>query len=1191
MYRYLILLFITLLFQLVKGQEVNHEHSIYHAFIENKGQWGNNVFFKNNVEGGNMWVEQGRVIFQIQDYSMMRESHFVTSKMEDKELTYKEKLIELRFVDALKVAQVEKKGATEHYYNYFIGNDESKWASEVRGYEEFTLKNLYEGIDIRFVEQEKQIKYEFIVGPNIEPNKIKLEYSFQKELKIDRNGNLVIKTELGNIIEERPYAYQIVNGKILEIPCSYELVDNVVTFKLGEYNKRVELIIDPTLVFATYNGAISDNFGMTATYGYDGTAYIAGTVYGNGYPMPDTDAYNPTSNFTSLNVGVVTTDIFITKYSSDGTAMLWSTFFGGGDNTQGTEAPNSLICDMDNNLYLYGTTSSLDFPTTTSAFQQTHGGGTPWQSIYNGINYGVVGSDIFVSKFSSDGHQLLASTYVGGSENDGVNYTVTGGSYNGPHRYDSLTTNYGDQFRGEIMLDENKNVIVGSCTRSGDFPTQSPFQAAIGGRQDGVVFKLTNDLSTMMFSSFYGGENNDAIYSIKVDSSYNVVFAGGTNSVSLPMSATTYQPTHNGGKAEGFIAKLTPNGHTLSHSTYLGTSNYDQVYFIEIDRQDRIFALGQSYGGSFPVINAAYSNPNSSQFIARFSPDLTTIEASTVFGSGNAVSDISPSAFLVDICGNIYVSGWGGSVLPGANSMGGMPVSANAYQTTPPNGFDFYLMVIEREFAGLLYGTYMGGASAKEHMDGGTSRFDKNGVVYQAVCGGCGGYSDFPTTPGAWSSQNLSTNCNALTFKFDFDLIPHAEFTIDNAIGCAPFVVNFENFSSDSDSYKWDFGNGDIDSTTFEPTITYTTPGVYNVMLTVLDSICLISDTAFLTIEVYPELILENIPDVNLCEPETITLTADANGTATSFVWSTNTNFTDTLNLSLSDSTAIINEPVEGYYYVKALNNGCSVIDSVLINFTSASLSLDGITNLCLDDETMITASSNDVGVSFINFDWSEDSIIVSGQGTASVRVKPTVTQYLTVTAIANNGCIVNDSILISVSDIDASSVVASASETNVPIGTDIVLSAEPSGYTYSWSPSEGVNNPNAQETGATVIETTNYIVSVSDGICTKMSSIGVVAFPYTCEEPFIFVPNAFTPNGDGENDVLYLRSVIVQDVIFKIFNRWGELVFETTSLHKGWDGTFRGKQLAPDVYDYYLEGHCIDGQEFLIKGNITLIR
>jgi len=1190
MYRFLLLLILAPIILPANAQEVSHEHSVYHAFIENKGQWGDHVFFQNNVHGGNMWVEQGRVLFQLQDYSMLKDAHFSDLKT-DKELTYKEKLIELKFVDALKVTQIEKKGATDHYYNYFIGNDKSKWASDVRGYEEFTLKELYQGIDIRFIEQEKEIKYEFIVAPHVQTDKIKLKYSYQKELKIDKKGNLIIKTELGDIIEEKPYAYQIVNGKIIEIPCSYELVDNIVTFKLGEYNKRVTLVIDPTLIFATYNGAVSDNFGMTATYGYDGSAYTGGTVYGNSHPMPDPNAYDVNSNLTMLNVGnSITTDAFILKYSSDGTTMLWATFYGGGDNTQGTDVPHSLICDKDDNIYVFGSTSSIDFP-IVSGFQSAHAGGTPFSVNYNGVNYGVAGTDIYVAKFSTNGHNLLGSTYVGGDKNDGVNYIISAGNYSSAAAYDSLTMNYGDQFRGEIMLDSVNNIIVGSSTRSANFPTQNPFQPTLAGQQDGVVFKLRNDFSGLIFSSFYGGSKTDAIYSVKIDSSQNIVFGGGTTSLNLNITPGSYQNTNGGGKADGFIGKLTPDGLSLTHSTYIGSLNYDQVFFIEIDRLDNVFILGQSNGGLFPVINAAYSNPGSSQYIAKFNPDLTTIVGSTVFGSGSSTFNISPSAFLVDICGNMYVSGWGGSVLQGSPPLGGMPVTPDAFQPSSPNGFDFYLIVLEREFNSLLYATYLGGNASKEHVDGGTSRFDKNGVVYQAVCGGCWANSDFPTTSDAWSNNNLSTGCNALTFKFDFNLIPNAEFTTDNSIGCSPFVVTFENFSSDSDGYMWDFGDGNLDSTTFEPVITYTTPGTYNVMLTVTDSICLITDSAFITIEVYPEILLENIPDVYMCIPDTIILTADANGTATSFLWSSNNNFTDTLNTSLSDSTAQINEPVAGYYYVMASNNGCSVIDSVEVGFTSADLSLNGPNNLCIGDETVINASSNNPLVIFTNFDWSADSIIVSGDGSSSVTVQPNVTQYLIVTATANNGCIVTDSILISVSDIDESSVVASASESSVPVGGEVILSAEPDGYSYSWSPSSSVHNPNAQETTATVYESTTYTVSVSDGICTKSSSVWVPAFPYVCDEPFIFVPNAFTPNGDGENDVLYLRSKIVQDVIFRVYNRWGELVFETTAMHNGWDGTFRGKLLDPDVYDYYLEGHCIDGQEFLIKGNITLIR
>ena len=227
-----------------------------------------------------------------------------------------------------------------------------------------------------------------------------------------------------------------------------------------------------------------------------------------------------------------------------------------------------------------------------------------------------------------------------------------------------------------------------------------------------------------------------------------------------------------------------------------------------------------------------------------------------------------------------------------------MPISANAFQSTAPNGFDFYLAVLDRDFDGLLYGSYLGGNTSEEHVDGGTSRFDKNGVVYQSVCGGCGGNSDFPTSSGAWSNANLSDNCNNLVFKFDFDLIPKAEFITDDLLGCATYQVTLQNTSPPSDSYVWDFGNGDTTSIIYNPTVTYDQAGVYVVTLTVTDSVCLLTDTAQITITVTPALQLQVSNDTILCSPIPLTFLADSDGTADSFIWSSNNQFSDTLNTS-----------------------------------------------------------------------------------------------------------------------------------------------------------------------------------------------------------------------------------------------------------------------------------------------------
>src|SRR3989344_1434603 len=721
-----------LLFPLIGvSQEIDHAHSLFHGMTENKGQWDNQVLFQSRSQKHTIWVQQHGFIFDIRDYSVLQKAHANPDNgLENTD--YTQTIVAAHFVGSQTVTSIEKHKPGTHYYNYFLGNNQHKWATAAYSYNEAVLKDFYAGVDLKVFDDETKFKYELWCQPNSAVNSIAIDYKGAKQLKLDEKGNLIVSTPLGDLIEQAPIAYQIYNGKISPVKCAFKLTGNRVSFDLGSYNKSAVLVIDPTLVFATYCGSVTDNFGMTATYGYDGTAYSAGTVYGNSYPTPDNSAYDVTSNFTVVNVAnSVTTDAFLSKYSPDGSTMIWTTFIGGGDNTQGTETAHSLICDKLNNVYMYGVTSSIDFP-IVNGYQPNHGGGTPLSVNFNGSNFGTTGTDIYVAKFSANGQNLMGSTYMGGSLNDGVNFKVSSGNYSSVAAYDSLTTNYGDQFRGEIMIDSVGDCMIASCSRSADFPISNAFQPVIGGQQDGVIFKLSSDLSTLQWSSFFGGSNNDACYSVKIDSSYNIVFAGGTSSNNLPGTAGAVNPNYMGGKTDGFVAKLTP--------------------------------------------------------------DLTAVQNSTIFGNGNGAINISPSAFLVDICGNMYISGWGANILQGT-PLSGMPISANAFQSTAPNGFDFYLAVLDRDFDGLLYGSYLGGNTAQEHVDGGTSRFDKNGVVYQSVCGGCGGNSDFPTTTNAWSNTNLSSNGNNLVFKFDFELIPEAEFFTDDLLGCASYEVTLQNTS------------------------------------------------------------------------------------------------------------------------------------------------------------------------------------------------------------------------------------------------------------------------------------------------------------------------------------------------------------------------------------------------------------
>jgi gliding motility-associated-like protein len=1191
MNRYVLIASLLLSWWKCFSQEIDHPHRENFALIENKGQWADKVLFQSRSQGNNIWVQQHGFLYDIRDYSGVKAAH--DNKLPDPNNgVFRGALAAANFLNSNEVHEIIQEKPLPFYFNYFVGNDSSTWATGVKGYQEVTLKNFYNGIDLKVFDTPEKFKYELWCSPGSPMDLIQIELKNFESIQLTKKGDLVMKTYLGDLIEKKPIAYQLLHGKLIPLECSFVLEGNILSFQLEKYAPEATVIIDPVLVFATYSGSPSDNFGMTATYGYDGSAYSGGTVFGNAYPTPDPLAFDITTPFTATYNGLTTTDVFISKYAPDGSTMIWTAFLGGGSTTQGTETVHSLICDRMNNLYVYGITASQNFP-TVNAFQSTHGGGTAIDIQFNGAYFGSVGTDIFVSKISANGQNLLGSTYIGGSSNDGINYKLSSGNYNSVAAYDSLTTNYGDQFRGEIMIDSVGNCLIASCSRSANFPVQNAFQPALAGQQDGVIFKLSSDLSSMMWGSYFGGTNNDACYSVKIDSSQNIVFAGGTSSTNLPGTAGSLNPNYLGGKSDGFVGKLTPDGQTLVRSTYLGASQYDQAFFVEINRNDEIFVLGQSVGGSFPTVNAV-SYPNSSQFIAKLNPSLTSYVNAMVFGNGSPNINISPAAFLVDICGNMYVSGWGGNIL-GSTPLSGMPVSSNAFQASAPNGFDFYLFVYKRDFSGLLYGSYMGGNQAQEHVDGGTSRFDKNGVVYQSVCGGCGGHSDFPTTPGAWSLTNENTgagtnnNCNNIVFKFDFELLPEAEFTTNNLGGCATYTVQLTNTSPPSDSYIWDFGNGQTSTTDYSPTVVYPTPGTYVVKLIVTDSVCLLTDTAQITIQVVPSVQLSVSNDTTLCSPLPLTFTGNSLGTASSFVWSSNPQFTDTLNASVADSVLNVTPGQTTTYYLSASNAYCNKVDSVTVYFISGSLVVSGNDSICLNDPTTLTASISIPNVQF-TYNWTPMSILTPTAQPNAMIANPPTSQWVYVEAIGSNGCYDNDSIYITVGTI-VGTISATANPTVVVPGNSSVLTAQPSGYSYQWTPTTGLSNPNGQITNATPTQTTTYTVQVTDGICIKSASVKVDVLEIACDRTFVYIPNAFSPNGDLENDVLYVRSAVATKILFRIFDRWGELVFETSDQNQGWDGTFRGKLLDPDTYDYYLEATCVDGEDKIIKGNVTLLR
>ncbi|MCU0334321.1 MAG: PKD domain-containing protein [Chitinophagaceae bacterium] len=726
--------------------------------------------------------------------------------------------------------------------NYFIGNDPSKWASGVLSYAEVLTQDMYNGVAVRYYSENGFLKYDLQVQPQAAVEQIVLQYVGHEKLSL-KNGELLVQTSVGVVKEREPYAFQLINGQRKVVTCRYELVGNdKVRFRLSGYDRNHTLIIDPTLVFSSFTGSPANNWGYSATYDLAGNLYAGGIALAPGYPVTP-GAFQTVFRSGPAGGERAGFDIAIMKFNSNGTRREYATYLGGSSNEQ----PHSLVTDRAGNLYIAGRTLSSDYPATS--------------------RLGTLGQwDIVVSKLNATGSSLLGSVLIGGSGDDGVNIK---------HKYSgagplpiSLQQNYGDDARSEVILDAGGNVLVASCSRSSDFPVNATaFQRTLRGEQDALLLKFDGNLANLNFASFLGGGADDAAYVLAMSPSGNIYVGGGTASTDFPGDKTgTVGATYFGGAADGFLAELDPAGTTLVKSAYVGTSGLDQIYGVQFDASGNLYCMGTSTG-NFPVRNAPFSQNGGKQFIGKVTGDLSTFVYSTVFGTNAVAPNISPTAFLVDRCENVYVSGWGGRVFntdpqfPTATTQG-LTVTPDAIQSRT-DGSDFYFFVMEKDATRQLFGSFFGQLEtgplrSADHVDGGTSRFDPAGTIYQGVCANCGG-GQFPTTPGVVGPSNPSGSCNQAVIKIALDLSGvrgGVKSNIDNVEGdtsdCTPTTVVFRDTIGLAPRYEWDFGDGTtLVTNTPNATHTYVPVGTYRVRLIAVDSTkCFPRDTSFVTIRI-----------------------------------------------------------------------------------------------------------------------------------------------------------------------------------------------------------------------------------------------------------------------------------------------------------------------------------------------------
>ena len=1201
----LILLSLLLLITLQIAAQSNFE------FTENKGQWDNQIKFKGELSTGVFFLQKkGFTVLlhhpndladlighshakgQSQNRGARDESKVSVpgGNPDHDSKVLRSHSYTVEFLGANESAPIIPDKEQTYYENYFIGNDPKKWASHARVFQALLYKNIYPNIDVRYYSENGRLKYDLIIHPGGDVNKIALRYTGADKLSI-RNKDLIVKTSVGEVKEMYPYSFQFDNIKgRKEIECNYQLSGNTVKFDVKNYSKDATLVIDPILIFSSFTGSSVNQFGFTATPAPDGSFYSGGTVFGPGFPTTP-GAYQ--SSFRG-GTGQSAVDIGIMKFNATGTARLYATYLGG----SGNDYPHSLFSDPQGNLVVMGRSYS--------------------ETTYPGTVEGTGGdADIVVTKFVANGTAIIGSLRIGGAGIDGVN--IEDQQRSGNHDDNSLLRNYGDDSRSEVILDGANNIYVAAQSFSKDFPMRgNGFDKTAGTGQDGVVLKINPTCSSLIWSTYLGATGNDGAFVLALNpSNGNLYVAGATESVDFPGDKSSTIQSGHSGSIDGYVTILTNDGSTQIKTTFLGTSAIDVVYGIQFDKLGFPYVMGTTRGAWTVTSNAVFRNPNSKQFVAKLRPDLSAYMYSTVFGNGSAQPNISPVAFLVDRCENVYISGWGGNGQGTTNlttkydiaSLAGLPTTPDGIKTVTDD-MDFYFIVIQKNASALLYGSFFGqDGGITEHVDGGTSRYDQQGVIYQAMCANCSGGATFPTTPGVVGPVNgSSTGCNLAAVKIAFNYAgvaagPKAYFNgVPDSSGCVPFPLIFRDTVRNAKSYEWNFGDGspDVATTNFETNHTFNTIGNFRVRLIAIDTnTCNVRDTAYITIRVRADKAPLDFNAVKLPPCQALSYRFDNLSVApsskpfsgASFTWS----FGDGTRVTAGTGPVNHTYTAPGTYKVRLIltdTNYCNAPDSIEKDLRIAPL-VDAQFDTPPAGCAPYNAHFNNTSLAGQQFFWN------FGDGTTSTAVNPNHTYVnvgtytITMIAVDSGTCNITDSTqkTITVSSkptADFSHAPVPAEENKPTIFTNLSIG----GVRFKWLFGDG------DSTIRTTMDTVRHQYNATG----TYQACLIVFNQYGCTDtickpvnaqvvPLLDVPNAFRPGKFGHNSIIRVEGFGIARMRWTIYNRWGQKVFESEDTRIGWDGMFKGQLQPMDVYAYTLDVEFSDGTKLRKTGDITLIR
>jgi len=1038
--------------------------------------------------------------------------------------------IDMDFEGANNNITILKSEMVEGYFNYYLPHC-ANGITKVSAFNKVVYENVYPGIDVVFFGSKEQgLKYDIVIRPGANPNDISLKYTGANGIEID------------------PYN----SGGQLKIKSSFgemtERIPKVYQNVKGEIvDVKAEYVLDGSTVnfklgtfnsaysltidpWISYYGGVDNDIGAAIAVDPSGNVLFTGSTW-----FTNTTGFPVTPGSFQTTAGAFGDDAFVVKMDGNGMRM-WATYFGGAANDRGRD----ITTDGVGNVFVSGLTGSNNLPIAATA------GYVVQQNTFGGS------FDAFLVSFDPTG-ALLWGTFLGDVADD----------------------------RGTGIVTDGSNVyLYGSTQSSTGISAGAVAQPIYGGSRDMFVAKF-GFTGSLTWCTYVGGSSAEDPGDICYDNASGTIYVSGTTGNTFVLTPNNFPVLSghqmlSGGFTDAFLMKLDANGICL-WSTFYGGANKDNGNGVAVDKLGNVILVGNtnsidvnaiSVAGAYQlVLGGMYDG-----YLAKFNGAGLRLWGSYLGGNNSdAVFDLG-----VDINNNIYVYGEVEEA-----DLGNYPLSACAYQTSYGGVEDQFFAKYDANGTQHCI-SYLGG-TREDEFDGRQSGMALvgNSIYFSGTTlSSTSGAIDYPVTTGAFQTV-AGGGWDIFVGKLCINLCESKNLGLDFAANqtnvCSGTAVTFSlsvNNSCDTSGYtfSWSFTGANISSSSaINPSVSYSVPGTYPVKC-VLTTLCKkdsITKASYITVQ-GPSILANSISNISCFGMTNGSVSINpTGGTAPyTYLWS-----------NLQTGQAISNLSVGNYTCVVSDNNSCATTYTVTIS-SPAAIFISPIVkpDTCSNGVGNMLAAPNG-GMAPFNYLWSNGGTNSSITGMVAGIYSVTVTD-------ANNCSKISSSTILNLSGPTA----FAGSSLTIQQGGTAMLSGS-GGNAYSWSPSMSLSCSNCPNPVASPLETTMYFLVVTDANgCTSIDTV-MVYVEIGCGK--IFVPSAFSPNGDGENDLfsLYADAICIKRMFFYIYDRWGEKVFEATRPEEKWDGYYRGKLLNTNVFTYHIYAETTNGQTISQKGNISLIR